>query len=1471
MRNIYTPRTPLSIFTIFCFLFVAQLGFGQNRPPIAVNFWITMSANTPVSDGLVKYAYDPDGNLDSNGFSLVRTPLHGTINIKPNGILTYSPNPNFDGVDSIIYKVCDLGMPIYCATATVVFDVKPIPNFAPIANNDTFYITANTTLNKSVALNDSDYNGNLDPNSFVTLDVGHNGIIIFNPNGSFTYSPNLNFTGVDSIHYKVCDLGMPILCSQATLIIVVQQGQNRAPLANNDNFTTTANTPLSNSVALNDSDPDGNLDTSSFRIIRNPLHGTITLGTNGRFNYSPTSNFNGVDSVDYKVCDLGSPVLCDTATVIFNVTKVVNRAPTPQNDVATTQTAVQISGTVATNDTDPDGNLDANSFLVVTGSSNAAVVFFANGNFTYKSYAGFSGKDSITYKVCDLGTPALCATAKLVVTVTPVSTATATISTPTSHVCVGGTVVLNGSVTGATGAVISAWEISTNGITFTTIAGAITNGFYPETTNAGVIFYRYVATSNSQTTRSAAFQLTVHPELTMASMPADQPLTYLAGTTIADADATFKVVVTEGYDTIRYVWASSVDGMTWKDLIENTSNIGTKTAILTLKKPNINAAPYYRVTAFTYGVGCDAVTSVAAYLSFKSRAANSALTVVTQPMSIEECVGGTLPMTVATTGGTGAVTHNWQSSTDSVNFTSVMGATLATFVPSSTAAGVKYYRCVVQSGTATVTSSVAKATVKPDVAFTLQPANVTLKYNTGNTFSDSSAFFKSFVTGATGAITYQWQCSADGLSWTSLSNSAAVLNATTTVLTLVKPKITEVPYYHLVVMPSGAGCDAATSSIATLTFQLVARINTAPNAQNDTFTTLQNVAVNGNLALNDYDTEGPLNGASFKTIKNVKNGSFTIFNGGLFNYTPSSTFIGTDTASYSVSDMEGLLDTAIVILRVVKGNHAPTLLNDLFKIKMNTNLTGTVATNDSDFDNNLNKNSFTVVSIPKNGNVKMWSDGRFMYLPKPNFVGRDTFKYQACDSLNLCSSAFVEVVTQGGFITGKIFYDASGNGLYDAGELLMPYELVTVDSFGKYFTNSKGEFQIPTDTSKTYVITPVLNNPLWTVAPLSKTVKTSNIFEQLLDNQSFAVRPASVVSDLAVNVEGGNARPGFSSLTIITYYNKGTTVLNGKVVLTLDNNQIYESTDVVMSAQSGNVLTWNISNLQPFESRNITVFVKTNVNAPLGNNVVYKYDASITGATDVDATNNSGSNLVRIMGSYDPNDITVDRLNYVRQPKDLTTPNVPLAYTIRFQNTGNAAAYRVEVLDTLNEKLDLTALEIVAASHKFEVQIVPDTNKIKKTYTVVKWIFDNINLLDSTAKEACSHGFVKYQIKNTSAKTNYVKDSILNKAAIYFDFNAPVLTNTAKTIFTTLTATSIEQINLEFKAFPNPTNGLVNIEIANETDATIEVYNNVGQLVGRQILRGSTTSVDMSQFANGLYILTVKTEKGSGLVKIFKD
>jgi uncharacterized protein (DUF2141 family) len=1198
-----------------------------------------------------------------------------------------------------------------------------------------------------------------------------------------------------------------------------------------------------------------------FTIESTPTNGVATLSANGELDYLPNSNFVGYDLIQLKGCDTISS-LCGRIWVSIEV----------KDSRRVRHYYLREGETIKSCDIDkPNGTLLKEEILKA-GNGSVMGITFIEGCLSVSAIN--PGLDTGMVRICNNNGD--CDTTVCIAKVERSLKVSIKNYSNTQDICHGRGIVLEAVVTNATGAVDYLWEKSSDGNSFTPIWGETRSLFtfsYPYTLEFGVTTFRCSVSQYGQTVKSNAIALTAHRPLSVITQPEDKTLTYVIGTTMAEGDVTFAVTAAPHFDTLYYQWQSSVDGESWSNwdnLTDNQSILGSKTANLTLKKPNINTIPYYRVQIYSNGFHCDPTTSSAALLSFTAIQNASPLSISTEPSDATACIGANISLALTTTGGTGANTYDWQVSNDGMTFNS-LGATAATYTLATTAAGLKFYRCIVKSDTFSVTSRVVKVEVSPQISFTSQPANIKLLYKSGTIAADSNAVFKAAVTGGSGTMSYQWQCSSNNSTWSNLTENTTNVGTKTTTLTLVKPKISEVPYFHLVASSTGSGCQAATSATGILTFEVRPTANIAPDAVNDNFTTIQAVAINATVATNDTDTEGALNLTSFKMVKSPKNGSLTMFNNGSFSYVPTTTFIGTDTASYSVCDVPGLCDTALIFFKVIKGNHLPTIAKDAFASKMNTALKGSVALNDTDFDNNLSKSSYKIITNPKNGNVKMWANGDILYLPKQNFIGKDTFFYQACDSLGLCGIAEVIVTIRGGFITGKIYFDANNNGTFDANELGMPNELVTFDTDGKTFTTSKGDFQIAADTSKSYTITPVLNNPLWTVNPLSKTVKTSNNFDQLIENQYFALRPASQVSDLAVNVEAGNARPGFSSVTTLTYYNKGTTVLNGKVTLTLDNNVAYESSDVALTQRSGNLLTWSVVNLQPFESRNLMIFTKTSVSAPLNGNVVYAYEGTLTGATDADATNSKGTATVAIRGSYDPNDITVDRREYIRKATDATTPNVPLAYTIRFQNTGNAEAIRVEVLDTIQEKLDLTAFEMVAASHKFEVQIVPDTNKVKRTYTVVKWIFDNINLPDSTSKEACSHGFVKYNIKNISAKTNYMKDSILNKAAIYFDFNAPVITNTATTKFSTLTVSGLEQYNLEFKAYPNPTNGIVNIELAHEADATIDIFNAVGQAVSRQILRGSNGTIDMSAFQTGFYIVKIKTQKGSGSVKIFKE
>ncbi|MBC5992017.1 DUF7619 domain-containing protein [Pontibacter cellulosilyticus] len=139
-----------------------------------------------------------------------------------------------------------------------------------------------------------------------------------------------------------------------------------------------------------------------------------------------------------------------------------------------------------------------------------------------------------------------------------------------------------------------------------------------------------------------------------------------------------------------------------------------------------------------------------------------------------------------------------------------------------------------------------------------------------------------------------------------------------------------------------------------------------------------------------------------------------------------------------------------------------------------------------------------------------------------------------------------------------------------------------------------------------------------------------------------------------------------------------------------------------------------------------------------------------------------------IIDSYDPNDKLVSPVGLTEE--NYTPTGAALKYKIRFQNTGTDVAYRVVVVDTLSENLDLSTLELGSTSHtaRFEVS--------GKGKPVLTWTFDNIMLSDSTTNEPGSHGYIQFSIKPKADLAE--KTAVENFADIFFDFNSPVRTNT---------------------------------------------------------------------------------------------
>jgi uncharacterized repeat protein (TIGR01451 family) len=113
-----------------------------------------------------------------------------------------------------------------------------------------------------------------------------------------------------------------------------------------------------------------------------------------------------------------------------------------------------------------------------------------------------------------------------------------------------------------------------------------------------------------------------------------------------------------------------------------------------------------------------------------------------------------------------------------------------------------------------------------------------------------------------------------------------------------------------------------------------------------------------------------------------------------------------------------------------------------------------------------------------------------------------------------------------------------------------------------------------------------------------------------------------------------------------------------------------------------------------------------------------------------------------------------------------------LTYTIRFQNTGTDTAFNITIRDTLSHRLYGTTLDVIATSHPYKLLI--------KDNKYCSWTFENILLPDSTRNEPASHGYITFRIKPVAGLN--LHDTILNRAAIYFDYNLPEITNTQETM-----------------------------------------------------------------------------------------
>lgn len=300
-------------------------------------------------------------------------PTNGTATVNPDGTVTYTPNPNFVGRDTVKRIVCVTfaDATTTCDTSLLVFVVTPK---SPTILDSTAMNTGLTALGTPITTSPG--------TSVSTTATALHGTVTVNPDGTVDYIPNVGFVGVDTITKVVClydSATMTTTCNTSLIII------NVYPYVKDETTTTTVNTPIASVGGPVTPGPG----TTVSQTVSSP-NGTTTVNPDGSLKYTPNPNYVGTDTITRIICMtnyLGTK--CDTSLVIINV------APSyADTSVSTPQGTPVAAGT-------PVLTMPGSTTNIFTqGPSSGTISVSPTGVVTYTPNPSFVGKDTVKRIVC---------------------------------------------------------------------------------------------------------------------------------------------------------------------------------------------------------------------------------------------------------------------------------------------------------------------------------------------------------------------------------------------------------------------------------------------------------------------------------------------------------------------------------------------------------------------------------------------------------------------------------------------------------------------------------------------------------------------------------------------------------------------------------------------------------------------------------------------------------------------------------------------------------------------------------------------------------------------------------------------------------------------------------------------------------------------------------------------------------------
>ncbi len=407
---------------------------GENDAPVTVASSWTISEDFTFTSGGVT-GFDPDDN-DSITFIVVDGPAHAAF-FEFDPVLStfiYTPEADFNGVDSFTFKTNDGRLDSNISTATI--NITPVNDAAVItglAEGTIIEDAVPNTVSGDLDATDVDNTDDL----FQAVAIGAAtlngyGTYAVDATGVWTYTLDNGNAAVNALNPTETLSDSFIVYTEdgtARTVDITIEGVNDAPVAVDQMFTIGQNETLDR-ISLDQSDGDAGDQLVDVFTVENPNpkspkqrfvdyeenesgdtfqpargHGLLSNHDDGTFSFDTNGDYEFIgegETFDVEFTYLVEDQAGETATATVTIAiEGENDAPTTRDATRTIQEdSPGLTGGVVRED--PDDN-DVLTVILIDGPAHAAFFEFdpVLASYTYVPEADFNGTDSFTYKAND--------------------------------------------------------------------------------------------------------------------------------------------------------------------------------------------------------------------------------------------------------------------------------------------------------------------------------------------------------------------------------------------------------------------------------------------------------------------------------------------------------------------------------------------------------------------------------------------------------------------------------------------------------------------------------------------------------------------------------------------------------------------------------------------------------------------------------------------------------------------------------------------------------------------------------------------------------------------------------------------------------------------------------------------------------------------------------------------------------------